>query len=97
MSGLGVIKPGVSSLHRHVRRLNQVDASQPHFHITPWLPACLTGPRERREEELKESARRARPPTPACLPLPPGPRSKSQNTCEGCWREWMGVSEGAAS
>lgn len=39
VSGLGVIKPGVSSLQRHVRRLNQVDASQPHFHITPWPPA----------------------------------------------------------
>lgn len=39
VSGLRVIKPGVSSLQRHVRRLNQVDASQPHFHITPWLPA----------------------------------------------------------
>lgn len=39
VSGLGVIKPGVSSLQRHVRRLNQVDASRPHFHITPWPPA----------------------------------------------------------
>lgn len=36
VSEVGVIKPGVSSLQRHVHRLNQVPANQLHFHITSW-------------------------------------------------------------
>lgn len=34
VSEVGVIKPGVSSLQRHVQRLNQGPANQRHFHVT---------------------------------------------------------------
>lgn len=36
VSGVGANKPGVPSLQRHVHRLNQVPASQQHFHVTSW-------------------------------------------------------------
>lgn len=36
VSGVGANKPGVSALQRHVHRLNQVPASQQHFHVTSW-------------------------------------------------------------
>lgn len=75
VSGLGVIKPGVSSLQRHVRRLNQVERSRHIFHIAP-RAACLSqvlngekgkrsprsSPAPRRCASLSSSSTNRRPP-----------------------------------
>lgn len=102
MSGLRVIKPGVSSLQRHVRRLNQVDASQPHFHITPWLPAWQVQKREGKRSWGRLPAHTtthpllSSPPPPPLVSPSPGPETLPEHMWAR-WRERGGVSQWAKS